>query len=448
MLKEGISGIRGYEAELSNGLITKYVKALVQLVNPGKVVVGRDSRKSGERIVKVINRVLKSSGVAVLDIGINPTPTVQVITEKMGYEAGIVVTASHNPLPWNGLKFIDASGTFFNGKKMTELLRIKESVDYSLPDAVKEGVVTYSPEVAAKHKEIVKNLRVIERELIAKRRFRVVVDAVNGACSQLLPDLLEELGCEVIRMNCDFNKPFPRTPEPLPENLKDLERVVRKERADVGFAVDPDGDRLAIVSDEGKAIGEEYTVVFAVDFVLSRLAESGKKVVVNLSTTRLVDDVAEKYGAEVVRAPVGEINVVEKMKSTGAVIGGEGNGGVIYPEAHYGRDSLVGAILTLQLLAERDVSISQYVNSMPEYIMLKQKVDSAGIRLDKVIDRLIDDLCPEHVDSSDGFKLSWSDRWVHIRPSNTEPIVRIYSEAREKSLAQQLIDRVKALLSQ
>jgi len=411
MLKEGISGIRGYEAELSSGLITKYIKAFFKLVNPKKVVVGRDSRKSGERIVENINKALRSFGVTVLDIGINPTPTVQVTTEKMGYDAGIIVTASHNPLPWNGLKFVDASGTFFNREKMSKLLEIKEDMDDSLPDA------------------------------------RVVVDAVNGACSKLLPDLLEELGCEVVKINCDFSKPFSRTPEPLPENLEDLERSVKEEKADIGFAVDPDGDRLAIVSDEGKAIGEEYTVVFAIDLVLSRLAKGKKKVVVNLSTTKLVDDVAERYGAEVIRAPVGEINVVDKMRETGAVIGGEGNGGVIYPEAHYGRDSLVGAVLTLQLLAERNISVGQYVNSMPKYVMLKQRVDSAGVDLDRVISKIIDDLTPEHVDSRDGFKLSWSNRWVHIRPSNTEPIVRIYSEAKERSIAQQLIDRVKTFLS-
>ena len=447
MLKEGISGIRGYEAELSSGLITKYIKAFFKLVNPKKVVVGRDSRKSGERIVENINKALRSFGVTVLDIGINPTPTVQVTTEKMGYDAGIIVTASHNPLPWNGLKFVDASGTFFNREKMSKLLEIKEDMDDSLPDAFKEGRVIYNPEIADEHKKMVKNLKIVDRELISRRGFRVVVDAVNGACSKLLPDLLEELGCEVVKINCDFSKPFSRTPEPLPENLEDLERSVKEEKADIGFAVDPDGDRLAIVSDEGKAIGEEYTVVFAIDLVLSRLAKGKKKVVVNLSTTKLVDDVAERYGAEVIRAPVGEINVVDKMRETGAVIGGEGNGGVIYPEAHYGRDSLVGAVLTLQLLAERNISVGQYVNSMPKYVMLKQRVDSAGVDLDRVISKIIDDLTPEHVDSRDGFKLSWSNRWVHIRPSNTEPIVRIYSEAKERSIAQQLIDRVKTFLS-
>lgn len=448
MLIESLSGVRGYEQDLTATLVTNYAYALRLLTGCQKVVIGRDSRASGTQIQAHLLTALQSAGVDVLDLGICPTPTVQYAVLHLEADNGIVITASHNPLPWNGLKFIGKDGMFLSAAEMEQLRTLRLRLADWRPSGVILGSVQTYPYANADHVDSVLQLPYIEPARIRARRFKVVVDAVNGAASLIIPDLLEQLGCEVVRLYCNPNNPFPHTPEPLPENLTDLQTKVKEVGADLGLAIDPDGDRLAVISDRGEPISEEYTLVLAAKLVLAHTTRQPKIVVANLSTTMAVDDIARQYGAQVVRTPIGEINVARKMAEVGATVGGEGNGGVILPETHLGRDSLVGAALILQLLAEEHKSISQLTNELPRYYMIKQKVPRGELAFEEIVQIIETQTAGATINREDGIKLSWPDRWIHLRSSNTEPILRLYTEASSPAIATELAQKYSAIINQ
>jgi len=430
MLIESLSGVRAHDANLTEEFVKSYAYAFAEFCAGENILVGRDTRQSGNRIKSLLVEALKDAGNTVVDLGICTTPTVQYAVEYQEAAGGIVVTASHNPLPWNGLKFIGADGIFLDGEEMLRLKNRRIEIGKNFIQIEKKNGLVRSYESAVDdHIQSVLAISYIDRDLIQKAKFKVVVDAVNGAAYRAVPELLRRLGCEVIELNCHHDKPFPRSPEPLPENLGELNKTVLNHKADLGFAIDPDGDRLAIVSDLGQPISEEYTLVLAELLVLSKFQGLHQKVVTNLSTTMAVDDIAKRYGATVVRTPIGEINVAKKMREIDAAIGGEGNGGVLLPEAHLGRDSLVAAALVLQLLAEEGKKLSELMKELPQYTMIKKKVQRGDLVLADLREELERLAQPDSLDTRDGFKFIWKDRWVHLRPSNTEPIIRIYAEA-------------------
>ncbi|MFH2035954.1 MAG: phosphoglucosamine mutase [Candidatus Zixiibacteriota bacterium] len=437
MLIESLSGVRGYESELNDDFISAYAYAFAELCEKEKILVGRDTRQNGLPIKTALLHALQNAGKTVIDLGICPTPTVQFAVEDHEAAGGIVITASHNPLPWNGLKFIGSDGIFLDGDEMERLKnrRIKIGKQY-LQYNKKSGVIETYSRVVDDHIESVLALPYLDEEVIQNAGFKVVVDAVNGAAYRAVPELLRRLGCEVVEINCHHDQPFPRNPEPLPENLAELNKAVLDNKADLGFAIDPDGDRLAIVSDLGKPISEEYTLVLAAKLVLSKFPNLDQKVVTNLSTTMAVDDIAKNYGATVIRTAIGEINVAKKMREVNAAIGGEGNGGVLLPEAHLGRDSLVAAALVLQLLAEEAKPLSVLMQELPHYEMIKLKVSRGNLEFGDIVNDLKKLTTPDNIDIQDGIKFIWKDRWVHLRSSNTEPIIRIYAEALTKQIAQ------------
>jgi phosphomannomutase len=431
MLIESLSGVRGFDTELTNLIVKSYGVAFCEFSNARKIIIGRDTRKSGERIRDILTETLIKCGVNVVDIGICPTPTVQFSVEHQNADGGVVITASHNPLPWNGLKFIGNDGLFLDAYQMKGLKdrRTQLSKNFQYSESVQDGKLSKYNSAIEDHINAILDIPFINLEKIRKQKFNVAVDAVNGAGYFALPHLLEKLNCQVHTINCSSDKPFPRNPEPLPENLAVLMDLVLEKSADIGFAVDPDGDRLAIVSNKGKPISEEYTLVLAEKVVLSKTSKKNKICVTNLSTTMAVDYVASQFGAKVIRTPIGEVNVAKKMREVNAVIGGEGNGGVILPEAHLGRDSLVGTVLVLQLLADENCSLSELMKSLPKYAILKKKIPMGKIDLYSNKDKLSEIASANKINTEDGIKFIWDNRWIHIRPSNTEPIIRIYAEA-------------------
>ncbi|MCF7805677.1 MAG: phosphoglucosamine mutase [Candidatus Marinimicrobia bacterium] len=456
-LIESISGIRGIVGTgLTPQSIVNYISAFAHWVDGPRVVVGRDSRQHGLLIRQLVIATLRAKGIEVCDIGITPTPTAQLMTEHLNADGGIMITASHNPEQWNGLKFINADGMFLDATQVEEMFSILRNGEYTFEKWDRIGDVREIHGAIDEHIESILDLSIIQPKKIAKRKFRVVVDAVNGAGSIALPALLEELGCEVLPINCVPNGRFPHEPEPLPENLTQLSEEVKRQNADLGIVVDPDADRCGLVDGDGKYLVEEYTLVMAVDTVLAQLQsqdsdQMDKPVVTNLSTTLAVDKIAEKYGAEVVRTPVGEINVATRMADLDALIGGEGNGGVILAESHLGRDSLVASALVLQRLTDLDTSIREYFESLPRFVMSKEKLDIGDSDPRKMLSQIQEESDSAEIDLQDGVKFTWSDRWVHIRTSNTEPIIRVYGEAGSKEKADELttkyLNRLKELAS-
>ena len=409
--------------------------------NP-KIVVGRDSRVSGPMFHRVVLGALQSVGCNIVDIGMAPTPTIQLAVEHHHAAGGLAITASHNPIEWNALKFIGASGLFLDA---TEGAEMRAVVDGEIPRATwdKLGNVDSDPAAIERHQAMIMALPFLDIDGIRRRGFHVALDCVRGAGGAFMPRLLEQLGCRVSAINLETDGRFPRPPEPVAENLAELEELVRSTRADVGFAVDPDVDRLALVSAEGRAIGEDYTLALAAKVVL-RYREG--PVVTNLSTSRIVDDIATEQGRTVIRAPVGEVNVATRMRTEKAPVGGEGNGGVILSELHLGRDAPVGAALILQLLHEESRPLSAIVASYPRYVIVKDKVDWAEAPLDIVYEALRAAFPEADADTQDGLRLSWPDKWVHVRPSGTEPIVRVIAEALSVEKAQALIREARAPL--
>lgn len=442
MLIESISGIRGIVGEsLCPSNLVDYAAAFAQFVKKGTVIIGRDSRVSGKTISDLFSRTLQFMGINVVDIGIVPTPTVQLMTEKMNADGGIAITASHNPFPWNGIKFIHRSGLFLDAQQVHTVLENKKNKTWDYKKSGEFGTYTIKENAIDEHVNNVLKIPYLDVEKIRARHFTVVIDAVNGGGSIAVPAMLKALGCNVVEVNCVPDGYFPHTPEPLPENLTDLLENVKIHHADIGLAVDPDADRLAVADDTGRYLSEEYTLVMSAETVLSQCSQDAPKVVTNLSTTLAVDDIAKKYKAEVIRTAIGEINVSKKMKEISAVIGGEGNGGIISPNSHLGRDSLVGSALVLQFLASDERKLSEKFNDFPQYKMGKKKVAIGEHNPEEILESLKVKFAQENTNTVDGLKISWSDRWVHMRKSNTEPILRVYSEAPDQSSANELADR-------
>lgn len=446
-LKISISGVRGIVGDsLTEDVISDFAAAFSKYLGHGKIVVGTDARVSYQFVKDIVISSLCRSSSSVTDIGIAPTPTVQLYTKKHGASGAIIITASHNPPEWNGLKFVRSDGIFLNETQAGELIGIYNDIskrahfphDSRMFSAVDEKSL---------EEHIALVLKNVDADAIRKKAFKVAIDCCNGAGCVITRDLLRQLGCEIIAINCDVGSIPKRGLEPIPENLGELSSVVKRFGADIGFAQDPDADRLAIVSDEGKPVGEEYSIVIAADLVLSRQKSKKTVVVTNLSTSRMVDDITRKYGATVLRTKVGEVNVSEKMKATGAVIGGEGNGGVIYPPVGFGRDSITGIGLVLEYLALNGGRLSNIIGKMPRYHMIKDKISlNDTAQTNKLLDKVKDMFKSGKIDVSDGVKIDLDEGWVHVRPSNTEPIVRIMAEAKDIVTAKGLIEGVKRLV--
>lgn len=437
-----VSGVRGVVGEtLTPFEIVKFVSAFAEFSGRGKIMVGRDTRAHSFFISNIVSGTLIAMGCEVVDIGVCPTPTLQLAVEHSDAKGGVMITASHNPEKWNGLKFISADGTFLSPEQHKKFVELSES---KLSFARWDKIGNYAQDRSFIEKHIQKILQIsfIDAERIRKRRFKVVVDCINGAGSEIVPKLLEEFGCKVVKLNCDGSGVFTHEPEPLPENLTELCEVVKQTESDFGIAVDPDADRLVIVTEKGEPFGEEYTIVQAVKIVLDKKGRN-KNVVVNLSTTKAVEEIAKNYNAKVYRSPVGEINVVKKMKETDAIIGGEGSGGVILPEVHYGRDSLVGIALFLQNLVEFGGKVSEFKKTLPEFEIFKTKINIEGVNPDEIFKKVKEIYSDAEINTEDGLRIDFGDKWVHIRKSNTEPILRIIAEAKSKKEAEEIVRDLK-----
>jgi len=443
MIIRSISGIRGTAPEFNSEYVFHCAQAFHIQQPKGVFMLGRDTRPSGEFFIEDIAQALVSSGRDVINLNIVPTPTVQFMVENTDAVGGIIVTASHNPSEWNGLKFVSEDGTFLLPDECEKLFSI---VDSDIPES-KHEVGLHYPDVNAIQKHVIKvaNLSCIKQNDIRSRNFKVVVDAVNGAASEALPYMLESLGCDVIKIHCDGNGNFARPPEPLPENLTDLSAAVVENNADVGFASDPDGDRLAVILQDGRPAGDEYTLVMAADGYLQTMGKP-EVIVTNLSTTLALEKLAERYGSTVERSAVGEINVVQKMIESGSNLGGEGNGGVILKEAHLGRDSLVAATMILHRMAITDEPISVIYEGLPQFSIVKDKIELDNINIDSILEKAKTVFSDADVNEIDGVKFTWDNRWIHLRSSNTEPIMRIYAEGPTKAEAQGLIDQIRSKL--
>lgn len=442
MIIRSISGVRGHiDMHLSSEKIKVYARAFHTHIDQGLVFLGRDSRPSGEDLLNAFTEELIRLGRDVIICGIVPTPTVQFMVEKSEAAGGAIITASHNPIEWNGLKFVRSDGTFFNSKDCEDLFECVDRND-ALESASEPGLFFPDQNSILKHSIHTIELSCIDLNAIRNRKFKVVIDAVNGAGSEALPLLLTHLGCEVISIHCEGNGEFKRGTEPLPENLGDLRKTVIKNEAHVGFAVDPDADRLAVVNEKGQALGEEYTLVLAAEGYIKN-KKSKETFVTNLSSSLALEKMAELNNCTVERSAVGEINVVQKMIEVGSELGGEGNGGVILKEAHLGRDSLVGAAMVLNRMAQDNIPLSQIHAALPQFYIVKDKINLDAIEKDAVLEKAESVFTDAEVNTIDGVKFTWEDSWIHLRSSNTEPIMRIYAEGSSIRIAQGLVDKIK-----
>ena len=449
-LIKSISGIRGtIGAQPGENLtpidVVKFTTAYSRFMsekNDGKrltVVVGRDARISGEMVEKIIVGTLLGCGVNVINVGLCTTPGTEmaVITHKA--DGGIIITASHNPKQWNALKLLNEKGEFLNDAEGKKVLAYAEDDSYQFPDVDHLGKVILSEDFNDTHISQVLALPLVDIEAVKARKFKVVVDAVNSIGGVVIPKLLRELGCDVVELNCEPTGEFAHNPEPLPQNLTEISEVIVREGADLGIVVDPDVDRLAFVSEDGTMFVEEYTLVAVADYILSQKVGN---TVSNLSSSRALRDVTEAHGGRYTASAVGEVNVVAKMKETGAIIGGEGNGGVIYRELHYGRDALVGTALFLTYLAKKNMTMTALRATYPAYYASKNKIElTPAIDVDKVLLEMKNRYASENVNDIDGVKIDFAQSWVHLRKSNTEPIIRIYTEAKSPVEADELAQR-------
>lgn len=446
-LMVSVSGIRGRVGEgLTPEVVARFAAGFGGWASgQGRgrtVVVGRDSRVSGPLFHRIVLSSLEAAGCDVIDLGMVPTPTVQLAVEHHHAAGGLAITASHNPIEWNALKFIGSSGLFLSaedGAAMRAL--IEDEVPYVEWNRL--GSTSTDSEAVRQHIDAILALPFVDVPAIQAQAFRVALDCCHGAGAEIMLGLLDALGCEVHAIGLTPDGRFPRPPEPIAANLGELESLVREHSTHVGFATDPDVDRLALVLDDGHAPGEDYTLALAARTVLKR---ARGMVVTNLSTSRILDDVAHRLGSEVVRAPVGEVNVAMRMREIGAVIGGEGNGGVILPDLHLGRDAPLGVALILQLMAEEGIPLSEMVRDYPRYAIVKDKLDRPNAELDVVYAAMREAFPDAEVDTQDGLRLSWPDAWVHVRPSGTEPIVRVIAEAPDVERANALIRQCRVPL--
>ena len=455
-LIKSISGIRGTIGgpqgdNLTPIDIVKFTTAYVRFMsekNEGKrltIVLGRDARLSGTMVEDIIEGTLLGCGADVINVGLCTTPGVEmaVITNKA--DGGIIITASHNPKQWNALKLLNERGEFLNDKEGKCVLALAEDEAFVFPEIDSIGKVLSREDFNATHIQQVLALPMVDVEAVKARRFKVVVDAVNSIGGVVIPALLEQLGCEVVKLNCEPTGEFAHNPEPLPEHLTEISEVIRREKADLGVVVDPDVDRLALVNEDGSMFGEEYTLVAVADYILS---QGVGNTVSNLSSSRALRDVTVAHGGEYNASAVGEVNVVAKMKDTNAVIGGEGNGGVIYPALHYGRDALVGVALFLTHLVKKGCTMTELRKQYPAYFASKNKIQlTPAIDVDKVLAEMKARYANENVNDIDGVKIDFAENWVHLRKSNTEPIIRIYTEAKSAAEADELAQRFIAEIS-
>lgn len=457
-LIKSISGIRGTVGGNAGDNLTpidivKFTVAYARFIgrkNAGKrlkIVVGRDARISGGMVNDIIEGTLLGCGVDVVNVGLCTTPGTELAVTFHKADGGIIITASHNPKQWNALKLLNERGEFLNDAEGKQVLALAESEDFAFPDVDHIGKVLSRESFNDMHIAMVLAMKAVDAEAVRRRRFKVVVDAVNSVGGVVMPKLLRELGCDVVELNCEPTGDFAHNPEPLPQNLTGISEAVVREKADLGIVVDPDVDRLAFVSEDGSMFVEEYTLVAVADYILSL----GKgNTVSNLSSSRALRDVTEAHGGEYFASAVGEVNVVAKMKEVGAVIGGEGNGGVIYPELHYGRDALVGTALFLTHLAHKGVTMTELRKTYPAYFASKNKIElTPAVDVDKVLREMKGRYAAEKVNDIDGVKIDFADSWVHLRKSNTEPIIRIYTEAgsmeEADALAQRFIGEIKQI---
>ncbi|WP_233897988.1 phosphoglucosamine mutase [Tenacibaculum piscium] len=405
-----------------------------------KVVIGRDARISGKMISNLVANTLVGLGINVVDLGLSTTPTVEIAVPLEKAHGGIILTASHNPKQWNALKLLNEKGEFLNGADGEEILALADNEDFTFAAVDELGSYRKNKRYLKKHIKEVLNLDLVDVKAIKKAKFKVVVDGVNSTGGIFIPALLKELGVKCIELYCEPNGEFPHNPEPLKENLTDISKLVVKKKADLGIVVDPDVDRLALISEDGSMFGEEYTLVACADYVLGKLG--GGNTVSNLSSSRALRDVTEKHGGTYTASAVGEVNVVQMMKDTDTVIGGEGNGGIIYPASHYGRDSLVGVALFLSHLAKKKMSCKELRDSYPSYFMSKNKIQlTPQIDVDEVLSKMTLKYQNEDVNTIDGVKIDFEKQWVHLRKSNTEPIIRIYTESDSQKNADTLAER-------
>ena len=453
-LIKSISGIRGtIGGEVNKGLTpidtVKFASAYgtwLKNQNPNKrlkVVIGRDARPSGQMVSDLVCSSLIGLGIDVVNLGLSTTPTVEIAVPLENADGGIILTASHNPKQWNALKLLNDRGEFISGAEGNALLEIAENASFKFSEVDDLGTVTNDDSYLKKHIDAVLALPLVNLDAIRNANFSVVIDAVNSTGGIFIPALLEALGVvNITKLYCEPNGQFPHNPEPLPEHLTDLATKIKETNADIGFTVDPDVDRLAMVCEDGTMFGEEYTLVAVADYVLSQTPGA---TVSNLSSTRALRDITEQRGEQYHASAVGEVNVVNLMKAENAIIGGEGNGGVIYPESHYGRDALIGIALFLSHLALQNCSASALRDSFPKYHISKNKIQlTPQIDVDDILDKMADKYKNEEVDTTDGVKIYIGKEWVHLRKSNTEPIIRIYSESRSMVAAEQLAERFKS----
>ncbi|MGH7492501.1 MAG: phosphoglucosamine mutase [bacterium] len=436
-LMVSISGIRGVVGEgLTPEVVLSFAQAFGTYCHSGRVVLGRDSRVSGPMLQSIVTAGLLATGCEVIDLGIAPTPTTQLATEHLHAAGGIILTASHNPVMWNGLKLLAGDGLFLDGEQGAQVLRLHEQKKYACKTWEGLGQASRYEKAIDDHLRAVINLPFLDVEKIRRKKFKIVADCVHGAGGVIIPKLLEQLGCVATYLNLEPHGRFPRNPEPLPENLGLLCETVKAQDADLGLAVDPDADRMALVSERGIPLGEEYTLALAVDFMLN--VKKGK-VATNVSTSLAIDDIAAKYGCTVERTKVGEINVAKRMRETGAVIGGEGNGGVILPEVHLGRDAMAGSALVLQHLANFGGPLSELHASLPQYVMCRHKIELEDRgQVNKILPKILARYAGERIDTLDGVKILRDKSWVQVRASNTEPIMRIMAEAPTAGAAEKL----------
>lgn len=450
-LIKSISGIRGTIGGTQGDNLTpidivKFTTAYTRFISRQKngkrltIVVGRDARMSGALVDDIVEGTLLGCGADVINVGMCTTPGTELAVMENHADGGIIITASHNPKQWNALKLLNSHGEFLSDAEGKEVLRLADDENAEYPQIDSIGHIISTDSFNDRHIEMVLNMKAVDVEAVKKRHFKVVIDAVNSIGGVVMPKLLRALGCEVVELNCEPTGNFAHNPEPLPENLTEISKVIVKEKADLGVVVDPDVDRLAFVSEDGTMFVEEYTLVAVADYILSLKKGS---TVSNLSSSRALKDVTERHGCTYSAAAVGEVNVVTKMKEVGAVIGGEGNGGVIYPELHYGRDALVGTALFLTYLAKKEMKMTELRKTYPAYFASKNKIQlTPEIDVDRILAEMKARYAHERVNDIDGVKIDFTESWVHLRKSNTEPIIRVYTEAHTMAEADDLAKKI------
>ncbi|CAI8855903.1 phosphoglucosamine mutase [Chryseobacterium sp. IT-36CA2] len=452
-LIKSISGIRGTIGGKVNDNLTpldvvKFASAFGTWLQNNKnkkdltLIIGRDARISGQMVSSLVTATLQGLGINVVDLGLSTTPTVEVMVPELNADGGIILTASHNPKQWNALKLLNEKGEFISGENGAEVLALAENEDFNYAEVDDLGKYETRDDAFDIHIQQILDLPMVDVEAIKAKNFKIVLDAVNSTGGIAIPMLLDKLGCETIKLYCEPTGHFPHNPEPLKEHLGDICELVKKEKADLGVVVDPDVDRLALIDEKGEMFGEEYTLVAVADYLLKNKKGAA---ISNLSSSRALRDVANAHDSEYFASAVGEVNVVTLMKEKNAVIGGEGNGGIIYPELHYGRDSLVGVALFLTHLAKENKTVSELRAGYPSYFMGKKKIElTPEIDVDAILSKMEQEYQNEDVSTVDGVKIDFENNWVHLRKSNTEPIIRIYTEAKSQEEADQLGDDIIA----